>query len=117
MATTSRGPRHFAVIGAGIAGITCARTLVQAGHSVTVFEKSPNLGGRMATRSTLFGSFDHGVQYFTVRDPRFAQALATVPGVVQALECQRGARARRPTAASPKRPFPPASRTGCRCPA
>jgi predicted NAD/FAD-dependent oxidoreductase len=54
---------------------------VQAGHSVTVFEKSPNLGGRMATRSTLFGSFDHGVQYFTVRDPRFAQALATVPGV------------------------------------
>ena len=81
MATASRGPRHFAVIGAGIAGITCARTLVQAGHSVTVFEKSPSLGGRMATRNTLFGSFDHGVQYFTVRDPRFAQALATAPGV------------------------------------
>ena len=32
--------RHIAVIGAGIAGITCARTLVQAGHRVTVFEKN-----------------------------------------------------------------------------
>jgi renalase len=81
MAKTSKGPKHFAVIGAGIAGIACARTLVQAGHSVTVFEKSPNLGGRMATRSTLFGSFDHGAQYFTVRDPRFSEALATVPGL------------------------------------
>lgn len=81
MATASKGPKHFAVIGAGIAGITCARTLVQAGHTVTVFEKSLAAGGRMATRSTLFGSFDHGTQYFTVRDPRFTQALATVPGL------------------------------------
>jgi renalase len=74
-------PRHFAVIGAGMAGIACARTLAQAGHQVTVFEKSPGFGGRMATRSSPFGTFDHGTQYFTVRDPRFAQALATVPGL------------------------------------
>ena len=72
---------HFAIIGAGIAGITCARTLVQAGHRVTVFEKSRGLGGRMSTRSTPFGNFDHGAQYFTVRDARFAQALETAPGV------------------------------------
>ncbi|MEY3517365.1 MAG: binding domain, partial [Pseudomonadota bacterium] len=31
--------KHIAVIGAGMAGITAARTLVQAGHSVSVFEK------------------------------------------------------------------------------
>ena len=31
--------RHIAVVGAGIAGITCARTLEQAGHRVTVFEE------------------------------------------------------------------------------
>lgn len=76
-------PRHIAVIGAGIAGITCARTLVQAGHQVTVFEKSSGAGGRMATRDTEFGGFDHGTQYFTVRDRRFEQALATVPGMVR----------------------------------
>lgn len=73
--------KHFAIIGAGIAGIACARTLVQAGHQVTVFEKSHNAGGRMSTRSTPFGSFDHGTQYFTVRDARFAKALETAPGL------------------------------------
>jgi predicted NAD/FAD-dependent oxidoreductase len=73
--------KHFAIIGAGIAGITCARTLLQAGHQVTVFEKSRGVGGRMSTRSTPFGSFDHGTQYFTVRDARFAQAIETAPGV------------------------------------
>jgi renalase len=67
--------KHFAIIGAGIAGIACARTLVQAGHQVTVFEKSHTAGGRMSTRGSDFGSFDHGAQYFTVRDERFAKAL------------------------------------------
>jgi predicted NAD/FAD-dependent oxidoreductase len=71
--------QQIAIIGAGIAGIACARTLVQAGHHVTVFEKSRGVGGRMATRQSPFGSFDHGVQYFTVRDGRFARALRTVP--------------------------------------
>jgi renalase len=71
--------QHIAIIGAGISGIACARTLVQAGHRVTVFEKSADVGGRMATRQTPFGSFDHGTQYFTVRDGRFARALRTVP--------------------------------------
>lgn len=74
-------PKRIAIVGAGMAGIACARTLVQAGHSVTVFEKSRGVGGRMSTRSSAFGSFDHGAQYFTVRDARFELALATVPGV------------------------------------
>lgn len=73
--------RHIAVIGAGIAGLACARTLAQAGHRVTVFEKSWRPGGRMATRASPFGGFDHGAQYFTVRDARFALALQTAPGV------------------------------------
>jgi predicted NAD/FAD-dependent oxidoreductase len=64
-----------------MAGIACARTLVQAGHQVTVFDKSPGAGGRMATRRSPFGTFDHGAQYFTVRDPRFARALETAPGL------------------------------------
>lgn len=72
--------KHFAIIGAGMAGISAARTLLQAGHRVSVFEKSRGAGGRMATRETPFGNFDHGAQYFTVRDPRFELALSAVPG-------------------------------------
>jgi renalase len=67
--------KNIAIVGAGIAGVTCARTLQEAGHSVQVFEKSRGFGGRMSTRQTPFGSFDHGAQYFTVRDARFKLAL------------------------------------------
>jgi len=73
--------RHIAIVGSGMAAITCARTLVQAGHHVTVFEKSHTVGGRMATRNSPFGTFDHGAQYFTVRDPRFMQAMQTMPNL------------------------------------
>jgi renalase len=75
--------RKIAVVGAGIAGISCARTLMQAGLDVTVFEKSTTAGGRMATRSSEFGGFDHGAQYFTVRDARFEKALTTASGMVR----------------------------------
>ena len=73
--------RRIAIVGAGMAGVTCARTLAQAGHLVTLFEKGDAVGGRMSTRESPFGTFDQGAQYFTVRDPRFAKALETVPGL------------------------------------
>jgi photolyase PhrII len=63
-----------AVIGAGLSGLMCARSLLDHGVAVSVFEKSRGVGGRMATRRTPEGlSFDHGAQYFTVRDDRFAR--------------------------------------------
>ncbi len=63
---------RVAVIGAGLSGLTCARTLADHGYSVTVFEKSRGVGGRMSTRRTGDNlRFDHGAQYFTVRDQRF----------------------------------------------
>ena len=74
---------NIAIIGAGIAGITAARTLANAGHHVQVFEKSRGPGGRMSTRESNFGTFDHGAQYFTVRDPRFSLAIQTVPGTTE----------------------------------
>jgi hypothetical protein len=83
MPATAHAPQHIAIVGAGMAGVTCARTLAQAGFRVTVFEKSSGLGGRMATRDSAFGSFDHGAQYFTARDPRFVMALETSPQVVK----------------------------------
>ncbi len=73
--------RHFAVVGAGMAGVACARTLVQAGHRVTVFEREAAAGGRMASERTPFGRFDSGAQYFTVRDERFVRALQTAPAL------------------------------------
>jgi renalase len=79
--------KNIAIIGAGMAGITAARTLTQAGHHVTVIEKSRGVGGRMSHRSTEFGGFDHGAQYFTVRDARFRTmlqwALETAPDVAR----------------------------------
>jgi renalase len=76
MNRTMTPPTKIAVVGAGIAGLACARTLARAGHAVTVFEKGHVAGGRTASWDTPFGSFDSGAQYFTVRDPRFEQALS-----------------------------------------
>lgn len=63
---------RVAVIGAGISGLTCARTLADHGFDVNVFEKSRGVSGRMSTRRVDDNlSFDHGAQYFTARDARF----------------------------------------------
>ncbi len=62
----------IAVVGSGISGLMCARTLADHGFKVTVFEKSRGVGGRMSTRRTPENlQFDHGAQYFTARDQRF----------------------------------------------
>ncbi|PYE34131.1 hypothetical protein C8J37_104224 [Rhizobium sp. PP-WC-1G-195] len=77
-------PKRVAIIGAGMAGLTLARAL--AGHAtVHIFEKSKGIGGRMATRRIEDISFDHGAQYFTVRDPRFRDMLnaAAADGAVE----------------------------------
>jgi len=61
----------IAVIGAGIAGLACARTLLDGGHSVTVFDKGRRPGGRVATRRVPGFAFDHGAQYYTAADDGF----------------------------------------------
>ncbi|MDX2091419.1 MAG: FAD-dependent oxidoreductase [Kofleriaceae bacterium] len=62
--------RTFAVIGAGIAGIACARELATIGR-VTVFDKGRGFGGRLANRRTEHARFDHGAQYLTARSAAF----------------------------------------------
>lgn len=53
----------IAIIGAGIAGLTCAKQLQKAGYRVVVLDKSRGVGGRMATRRVQSTRVDHGVRY------------------------------------------------------
>ena len=59
------------VIGAGVSGLIAARTLQANGARVLVLDKGRGVGGRLATRRTQSGIFDHGAQLFTARDPQF----------------------------------------------
>ena len=52
------------IIGAGLAGLTCARQLQQQGYKVIILEKSRGVGGRLATRRIEQISVDHGLSYF-----------------------------------------------------
>ena len=67
---------HIAVVGAGLSGLTVARQLQAQGHHVTVFEKSAGVSGRMSTRQTELGGFDHGAQYFTASSDRFKKEVS-----------------------------------------
>jgi predicted NAD/FAD-dependent oxidoreductase len=58
-----------------MAGLTAARVLVEGGWSVTVVDKGRGVGGRMATRRIGDARFDHGAQFFTVRDTRFREQV------------------------------------------
>lgn len=73
-------PEQIAIIGAGMAGLSCAEALTQAGHQVCLFDKGRGPGGRMSTRraDTPLGElrWDHGAQYFTARSQAFSQAVA-----------------------------------------
>ncbi len=68
------------IIGAGMAGLSCAQRLKQAGLSVRVLDKGRGPGGRMAARRAEIAGetvgFDHGAQFFTARDPDFRAAVA-----------------------------------------
>lgn len=61
------------IIGAGMAGLILARSLQDAGTRVLVLEKSRGVGGRLATKRVGDAVFDQGAQYFTVKDPAFAE--------------------------------------------
>ena len=57
---------RVAIVGAGIAGLSCALRLQGGDHHVTLFDKGRGAGGRMSTRrvETPAGTaaFDHGAQ-------------------------------------------------------
>jgi hypothetical protein len=73
-------PPRVAVVGAGLAGITCARRLAEAGCAVGLFDQSGGVGGRLATRHAQWidtdgaahrAAFDHGAPAFSARSAAF----------------------------------------------
>ena len=68
------------VVGAGLAGLVAANELARNGVRSVVADKGRAPGGRLATRRIagtggVFGRFDHGAQFFTVRSPDFAELV------------------------------------------
>lgn len=70
------GELKIAIIGAGLAGLRFARLARDRGIEVRLFEKARGPSGRISTRRTEHGRFDHGAQYFTARTPEFAAQVA-----------------------------------------
>lgn len=71
---------RLAIIGAGLAGLACAKRLRALGMEARLFDKGKGPSGRLASRriATPLGEavFDMGAQYFTVRDRDFAAQVA-----------------------------------------
>ena len=67
--------RNFAIIGAGLAGLSAAwalreETSREEAFSVTLFEKSRGVSGRAATRGRRGVRYDHGANYFKTERAR-----------------------------------------------
>lgn len=65
----------IAIIGTGLAGLSAAHALLDAGQEIRLFDKSRGSGGRMASKRSEAGALDLGAQYFTARDRRFAEVV------------------------------------------
>ncbi len=74
-----------AIIGAGLAGITCGQYLQQQGQTVVLLEKSRGLGGRMATRRLQNTIADHGAKFLTNQGSQTEKLIANLvaKGVVE----------------------------------
>ena len=57
--------KNVAVIGAGIAGLSAAFRLRQAGANVTLFESSDRVGGRLSSESRDGFVYERGTQFYT----------------------------------------------------
>ena len=70
---------RIGIVGAGLAGLACAESLASQSHDVMLFDKGRGPGGRMSSRRipTAVGeaNFDHGAQYFTVRESAFRRRV------------------------------------------
>jgi predicted NAD/FAD-dependent oxidoreductase len=63
------------IIGGGLAGLTCAQKLNQAGHPFLLLDGSNSLGGRLKTDRLGGYQLDHGFQMFLTAYPEAAKVL------------------------------------------
>ncbi|WP_439595051.1 NAD(P)/FAD-dependent oxidoreductase [Falsiroseomonas sp.] len=72
-------PQDIAIVGAGLAGLACAKTLAAYDVRLRLFDKGRGPGGRLATRRVEVEghvlNFDHGAQYLTAHGAPFAAVL------------------------------------------
>jgi renalase len=72
------------IIGAGLSGLVAARRLQDAGIQPVIVESASSAGGRMASwrladsvgNCTETVTYDYGSQFFTVREPKFAELVS-----------------------------------------
>ncbi len=64
-----------AIVGAGVAGMACARRLMQAGQSVAVIEASDGIGGRVRTDVVDGYRLDRGFQVLLTSYPEVKRTL------------------------------------------
>lgn len=68
------------IVGAGVAGLSCARALAGGGRRALVVDRARGVGGRCATREIEGQPADLGAVFLHGRDPAFLAALGAVPG-------------------------------------
>jgi predicted NAD/FAD-dependent oxidoreductase len=78
------------IVGAGLAGLLAGRQLQAGGHEVVLFDKGRSAGGRLSTRRIGVATLDHGAQFFTVRNERFATLVHEWEGIGLVREWCRG---------------------------
>jgi len=88
--STAQSINSCLIVGAGLAGLSAARVLHEHGVTVTLLDKGRGVGGRLATRRLDAAVCDHGAQFFTTRDERFAAWIAQWQQTGLAREWSRG---------------------------